>query len=255
MQQIISLLQELGFSQYEAQAYFALLQQSNVTGYELAKNSGIPASKIYPTLNKLVDKDVVVVVSANPKKYLPKPPDEILSRFRNDYLGTVDSLSDKLNKVYSEDALLTSHIWNLTDYPVIIEKLREFVDEADATVYLSVWDEELDAISDTLGAAAARGVDITTVHFGAKRLGIGKEYHHGGEHYIRLERGGRRITLIIDDDRVILAHFRNDGSCDAVWTANSSLVLLAKDYITHDIYTIRIHEQFGEKAEKLFEKV
>lgn len=255
MQQIISLLQELGFSQYEAQAYFALLQQSNVTGYELAKQSGIPASKIYPTLNKLMDKDVVVVVNANPKKYFPKPPDEVLARFRNDYLGTVDSLNDKLNKVYSEDALLTSHIWNLTDYPEIIEKLKDLVGQARSTIYLSVWDEELDAISDTITAAAERGVDITTVHFGNKRLGIGREYHHGGEHHIQLERGGRRVTLIIDGDRVILAHFRNDGSCDAAWTANSSLVLLAKDYITHDIYTIRIHEKFGEKAEKLFETV
>ena len=41
----IKQLQELGFSQYEAQAYIALLQKNPLNGYELAKASGIPRAQ------------------------------------------------------------------------------------------------------------------------------------------------------------------------------------------------------------------
>lgn len=37
MNQILDWLQTLGFSQYEAKVYLALLMQPGVTGYELAK--------------------------------------------------------------------------------------------------------------------------------------------------------------------------------------------------------------------------
>ena len=39
-------LAQFGFSQYESKAYIALIKKSPVTGYELAKNSGVPPSKI-----------------------------------------------------------------------------------------------------------------------------------------------------------------------------------------------------------------
>jgi len=252
MQQIINMLREMGFGQYEARAYLALLQQSNITGYELAKNSGIPGSKIYAVLNKLVAKELIIPVNTNPKKYLPLPPEEIFSRFKQEYLQTVNSLTKKLNRIYSEDEIASSHIWNLTEHKVIMDKLRDCIAEATDKIYLSIWDEELDEIAPALGKAQQNGAAISIVHFGKKSLGLGTEYYHGGEHHIRLARGGRRVTLIIDDCKVILANFREDDSCDAAWTANSSLVLLAKDYIIHDIYTIRIQEKFGKDADDIF---
>ncbi len=255
MKKIISLLQNIGFTQYESQAYLALVQQSNVTGYELAKNSGIPASKIYQILNKLIDKDVILPIDSEPKKYVPVSPDEILSRLKGDYMHTLDQLSDKLNKVYTEEQLSDNYIWNIADRETILRKVNEFIGQSSKQLYLSVWDEEVDEISESLKLAAKNGVRISIVHFGKKYFGIGKEFPHGREHHIRLERGGRRITLIVDDKKVIVGHFLEDGSCNAVWTANSGLVMLAKDYIVHDIYTIRIHKKYGDEAMELFEKV
>jgi hypothetical protein len=46
----IALLQDLGFTEQEARAYQALLQHNPVTGYELAKVSGIPRPNTYPVL-------------------------------------------------------------------------------------------------------------------------------------------------------------------------------------------------------------
>lgn len=253
MEKIISLMQSIGFTQYESQVYLALLKQSNVTGYELAKLSGVPASKIYPILNRLLDKEIVQVIDTEPKKYIPQPPDEILSRMRTDYSTAFDVLDEKLEHIYSEEANAGNHIWNVSGREVIIRKVIDFINECKEKLYLSVWDEELDEISDALQSAKDRGVQVTIVHFGEKLLGIENEYKHGREHSIRIERGGRRIALIVDDKKVILGHFSEDGSSNAAWTINKGLVLLAKDYIIHDIYSIRIVQKYGEEALDIFD--
>ncbi len=252
MKKIISLMQNIGFTQYESQVYLALLQQSHITGYELAKISGVPASKIYQILNKLTDKEMILAIDSDPKKYVPLPPEEILSRHKNDYLNTMDSLNEKLSHLYAQDEASESYIWNLSGRNEIIRKLTDFILEAKAHLYLSVWDEEVEEIREALLQAEAAGVALTIVHFGKKILGKGDEYIHGNEHQIRIERGGRRIALIVDDKKVVLGHFLKDGSSTAAWTANKGLVLLAKDYIIHDIYSIRMLKKFGKEAEGIF---
>ena len=52
-------LMELGFSQYEAQAYVGLLGREPLTGYALANVTGIPQPKVYETLRRLTAKGVV----------------------------------------------------------------------------------------------------------------------------------------------------------------------------------------------------
>lgn len=246
-------MQNIGFTQYESQVYLALLQQSHISGYELAKISGVPASKIYQILNKLTDKEMVLAIDSDPKKYVPLPPAEILSRYKNDYLDTMDHLSEKLGHLYAQDEVDESYIWNLSGRTEIIRKLTAFISEAKEHLYLSVWDEEVDEIREALFQAEAGGVNLTIVHFGEKLLGKGNEYAHGNEHKIRIQRGGRRIALIVDDKKVVLGHFLKDGTSTAAWTSNKGLVLLAKDYIIHDIYSIRVLQKYGQDAMDIFE--
>ncbi|MFF2857390.1 helix-turn-helix domain-containing protein, partial [Peribacillus sp. NPDC058002] len=39
---ILDTLKNLNFTEYEAKAYLALLEESPLTGYAVAKNSGVP---------------------------------------------------------------------------------------------------------------------------------------------------------------------------------------------------------------------
>jgi len=246
-------MQALGFTQYESQVYLSLLKQSNVSGYELAKQSGVPASKIYAILNKLLDKEVVLIIDGDPKKYIPIPPEEIIRRLKEDFLETLDRLHPELQQIYAQDAAAGTYIWNLSGRAVIMRKVCDFISKAQKQIFLSVWDEELDELKKALIQAERRGVAIRIVHFGKKVLNVGKEYRHGREHLIRVERGGRRIALEGDEAFVLLGHFLEDESSNAVWTTNKGLVLLTKDYIIHDIYSIRMVQKFGRQAEDIFE--
>ena len=253
MKNILTHLQHLNFSQYESMAYLALLKQSEVTGYELAKNSGIPDSKIYAVLNKLIEKDVILALDSEPVKYTPIPPDDIIARMKGDYLHTFDTLSKSLNDIYKNDQTTDQYIWNLSGRQEIMRRIIEFIDRAEESLYLSVWDEEVAEIKESLYRANERDVEMSIVHYGETHLGIGQEYRHGREHQIRQQRGARRIALEVDEGTVLLAHFVDGGGSNALWTNNIGVVLLAKDYIIHDIYTIRMAEKFGKEAIEIFE--
>ena len=253
MKKILNHLQNLDFSQYESKAYLALLKQGQVTGYELAKNSGIPASKIYAVLSKLLEKEVILALDSEPVRYTPIPPDDIISRLHGNYKRTFDALRLGLNEIYQHGATDDNYIWNLSGYTEIMRRIIEFIDNAKSSLYLSVWDEEVEEISKTLRDAYQRGVKMSIVHYGEAHLGIKEEYRHGREHQIRQQRGARRIALEVDGDKVILAHFLENGDTDAIWTNNKGFILLARDYIIHDIYTIRIVEKFGKEALEIFE--
>jgi sugar-specific transcriptional regulator TrmB len=253
MKKLIDQLQNLNFTQYESRAYLSLLEQGNITGYELAKNSGIPASKIYAVLNKLLEKEVVLALDSEPVKYTPLPPKEVLSRLKGDYLDTVNNLDSKLDEIYTKQKLDNNYIWNISGRETILRRVCEFIGEAKKQIYLSVWDEEVEEIKEALTDANAKNIDLTIVHFGKNLLGIGTEYKHGREHQIRQQRGERRLALEVDEEKVILCHFHENGGSNAVWTTNKGLILLAKDYIIHDIYTIKVAEKFGDQADEIFE--
>ncbi|HBG2813916.1 TPA: helix-turn-helix domain-containing protein, partial [Clostridioides difficile] len=55
MDNIINELQNIGFTKYESQIYISLLKESPLTGYEISKLSGVPQSKVYENITKLLN--------------------------------------------------------------------------------------------------------------------------------------------------------------------------------------------------------
>ncbi len=70
---------ELGFSQYEAQAYLGLLGREPLTGYALSNVTGIPQPKVYETLRRLTAKGVVAAMAGEPARYVAVPADQLLA--------------------------------------------------------------------------------------------------------------------------------------------------------------------------------
>ena len=74
-----------------------MLRSPRVTAYELSKRSGIPPSKIYEVVEKLVAKDLVAAVDdSETPRYAALDPDEVTARFRHAYSQVLDSVGDQL---------------------------------------------------------------------------------------------------------------------------------------------------------------
>src|SRR5215469_2844124 len=70
---------DLGFSQYEAQAYVGLLGREPMTGYALSNVTGIPQPKVYETLRRLTAKGVVAAMDSEPARFVAVPADQLLA--------------------------------------------------------------------------------------------------------------------------------------------------------------------------------
>src|SRR6476620_634079 len=85
MMETIQILKRLGFREYEARAYTALLKSSPMrgpmSGYELAKLSGIPRANVYDLLPRLEERGAVVRVdSPSGARYSAVPTSQLMPR-------------------------------------------------------------------------------------------------------------------------------------------------------------------------------
>lgn len=74
-------LHEMGFSDYEAAAYLALLESGKSTANEVAKAGDIPQSRVYDILEKLEKKGFVVTQPGRPKKFGPVRPEYAIKQY------------------------------------------------------------------------------------------------------------------------------------------------------------------------------
>ena len=253
MDKIYDAIQKLGFSQYESKAYIALLQNSPVTGYELSKRSGVPRSMIYEVINKLNDKGAIYLIPAEPMKYSPVPAQKLLERIRNNIDGTLNFLeSSLLNLEQLREVDVISHI-NGTE--LVTAEILSLIDEAKSELWLSVWHPQAAKLAEKVKQAEGRKVNVRSMIFGDKNCTLGSTFHHDymTAEVVKERIGGKLTTIARDKEAAIIANFINDEVAWAVKTTDPALVLIATEFIRHDIMIEAITRHFGpEKLDQLW---
>lgn len=258
MKSTISQLMALGLSGYEAKAYLSLLRESPLTAYEVGKSSGVPTSKIYEVLGKLVEKDIVSVAdSGKTRKYVPIEPADFLNRQRSVVEMTVTSLADRLQRIRGEQE--SSSMWSINDYEYLVDKAKRMIENAAATLLISVWKEEFELIEEKVREALHRKVQTAIVHFGPTRSRAGQIYHHPIDDTVYQEKNEKGLLIVADSKEVLMGTIFRFGRVEGAWSRNKSFATLAEDYIRHDVYIMKIikrydrllQERFGSRYAKL----
>ena len=258
MQTANSKLTRLGLTEYEAKAYTALLKENPASAYEIAKNSGIPTSKIYEVINKLISKEIVQSIHGERSKmFIPISPEELIKGFRSSMNDNLQAVEAELQGV--KTGLDTSYTWRIKDYSSFILRGSRMIDTARETILIMIWEKEMNTLSENLLDAEQRGTKVAVVHYGATNIKITSLYRHPVEETIYTERDTRGFTLIADSKEVLTGKIDGPEEVEAIWSMNEGLVMLAVDYIRHDIYFMKIakrfnpllKEKFGERYENL----
>ncbi|MBM4331577.1 MAG: TrmB family transcriptional regulator [Deltaproteobacteria bacterium] len=248
-------LKQLGLSLNESKAYLCLLRKSGVTGYELSKNAGIPPSKIYDSLNKLLAKGFISAIKSNhPPKYLAIDSAEILERYKKEYNRTLDILKKQLGAICQRPEDFNQYIWHINGRTSILDKIWEIFESSQEMIYLSIWKDELEEVEEACRGAAKRGVKMAIVLYGTHEVDFGVVYNHNLDGLFLREMGERRLALAADDKIMLLGHFSEEGEAFATWTHNRGMVNLAKDYITHDIIALKLVKEFEPQINVTFGK-
>ncbi len=249
---IVEQLQQLGFSQYEAQAYISLLQHNPLNGYELAKLSGIPRPNIYTVLSKLEERGAVLRMDADEgARYTPVASEELIQRLHQQFQMSLEEARKGLEGVKVSPQ--QEYIWNSRGYPALLDHARSFIDATEKQLYLAVWPQEAIALSENVCSAHERGVKITTLCLGGCAHPCGNcrgDIHHAQN---RPERSARWLLLVPDDREVLAGEVQGEGDTLAVRTRQRLMVNLAGWYIRQSIALSNILQGFGDRFIELLD--
>jgi HTH-type transcriptional regulator, sugar sensing transcriptional regulator len=233
-QQIEKIMTSIGFSPYESRAYASLVNKHPQTGYELSKWSGVPRSKIYECLERLIRKNLVLTIDGSPLRYVPVPPKELVRRLSDDFESSLTALGTLLEE--NSETKDIDYIYNISGYDDIIAKAVLIVQTSNQILDLSLWKPEIEVLEEHLRSAFERGVRIRLLSFNSISYDWAEVYHH--RPLEEQKSSGRWITVIKDNEEVLTGQCAGEGGIVAAWTRNKSLVFISMKYIEHEIIKI-----------------
>jgi sugar-specific transcriptional regulator TrmB len=250
---MLDVLRSLGFGEYEAKAYLALLAASPLSGYAAAKNSGVPRSKIYEVLDSLAARGDIVVSPGSTPLYRPLPAKEMIlnrkARAEENFLLAEKTLEHFQNSLDGRE-----NIWNITGRDAILQKIMESIPKAVQRILLEIWPEDFTELKPQLKAAAEKGVKVCIVAYGEIQAEFASVHLHDLSREITEEYGGRWVVFSADDREVVAGVLSIGENSRATWTMHPGLVMPITEVIIHDLYLMELMDAHRDILEKTFGK-
>ncbi len=231
-------LQQLGFSQYEAQCYLGLLRQHPLNGSQLSTVCGVPRSMVYQTLNRLEEKAAVVRLKGEegePQQYEPVPPGQVIAHLSARFQATCEHLEEKLNALTASRP--AEVVLNIVGADDILRRASFLVRQAQRRISLIGGAQELAALEQDLKAAAVRGVPARIVSLGSPPAVQGQVVTYLGEN---VSSPTRFLILVADAAHVLIATFSPETPPTALWTENQTLAQLLSAFLNTEYYIVRL---------------
>jgi Cd2+/Zn2+-exporting ATPase len=238
---LLTELTQIGFTEYEAKVYLALLSDNPATGYQLSKTSGVPRSMIYEALSRLHARGAVMEsIEDRAALYRPLPPDLLLQQLQEEHLQLIDNLRVGLQKLYN--APTVDRVWSLSGRRPILTYSSQMIRNALSEVFLVLNDDDLLALRDEISATCERGVQTNTLLIGEGELKCGRVVYHPP---LESELHGLTgmLLLVVDGAETLIAGKDHDV---ATITRNAHLVQIARQFVWMEFFTQRIYAQLGK---------
>lgn len=244
----IKLLKKIGFGEYEARAYLALLRNQPMNGYELAKASGLPRANVYSVLQKLEERGAVVRLEISATtRYAAVPPKELTQKLGNRFQATLEAAQHSLEKIAGP--VEHEFVWNTRGYEVVLEEARVVIDAAHEQLLIALCHPEALRLAEPLCRAEARGVNISTLCLEACPQPCegcrGRLYRYR----IAMANSTRWLVLIANSSEVLAAEIDAADEALAVRTRQKLLVDLSARYIRHSIALAALVGDLGKNLE------
>lgn len=231
--QVVPSLVALGFSLNESRAYAALLSESPATGYEVGVRAQIPRSAVYGVLRRLVSAGAVRAIAGVPERFVPAPPEDLLSMLRKRFDAQAETLADAVRKM--DTAPPVPDAFSVRGYDRIVEEAERIVRSANKRLAVSGWAREIATLAPELRRAEKRGAYVVVFSHSALGAAAGKVFSYELPE-AELESFWQHRLIVVADDRTTLigATERRDDDA-AVVSDTAAIAEVATSQIALDI--------------------
>jgi predicted transcriptional regulator len=246
------LLQQLGFSEYEARAYLALLQRNPLNGYELAKVSGLPRANIYAVLQKLEERGAVVRLDLpNGTRYVPIPPTELTQRVATRFQQTLDAVEQALEDLATPAD--PEYVWNIRGYTALLDHAQALLGATRERLLVAIVRQEASALAEPLAQASTRGVEIVTLCLDECPQDCGNCRGTICRYCAALTAERRWLVLVADDAEVLAGEVGPNDEVLAVRTRQRLQVDMASWYIRHSMALTAVLSELRSRQDHVLE--
>jgi sugar-specific transcriptional regulator TrmB len=232
-------LTALGFTEYEAKIYLALLEDNPTNGYQLSKQTGVPRSMVYEALGRLHARGAVLKSGDQRATiYRPLPPEQLLERYDRQHQLLIEHLRKGLTSLYNdhnEDIL-----WSIRGQEAIYAYAEQLIQKGKQEIYLVMGDEPLTRLREAIHQICAAGTRIGALLTGQGELDCGQvSYHPPAESEIQeLE---DMLVVVVDGQECLIADLSREMS--ATVTTNKNLVLISRQFVWMELFAQRVYER------------
>ena len=117
-------------TEYETKTYIKLLEEGRIDARTLSIKAGIPRSKVYGTLKKLLEKGLIISINGKKREFIPKDPTKTLGpiqlylRSRTKIFEEVlEALKEKCEQRRTKPKII--EIFQIEEFNNIIKKIKE----------------------------------------------------------------------------------------------------------------------------------
>ncbi|TQR36117.1 TrmB family transcriptional regulator [Lysinibacillus sphaericus] len=255
MDDLIERFEQIGFSKNEAKVYITLLKEPAINGYEISKKSGVPRSMVYAVIAKLVAKEAITELRTEPPTYTPVPVKELVMNRKRQAEETFTFLEKELQVI--EKPVEVNAIKHIEGRTKIIHAMQKLMQASNEEIWLSIWEAEMGELRSSAEKQVKKGTTMYSLLFTDEETSsFGNAfYHRPYTASVEKNRMSQRLTITIQDNKeVLIAGFIDGQIPQAIQTTEPMLVLLAKEYIRHDIMMKVVTENWGnEKLNSLMQ--
>ncbi|MET1124558.1 MAG: TrmB family transcriptional regulator [Archaeoglobaceae archaeon] len=151
MNQLVETLREFGLSSYEASAYAALVAIGEATAKEVSSKAGIPRTKVYEVLNRLVEKGFAEVQPGNPAIFRAVEPAKIAARMQRDFNERLSRMLKAFEEVRMQERGESRLVWISRGKWAVENRLREFLRDGEKVMVFCITDTFAGVLSEVRG--------------------------------------------------------------------------------------------------------
>lgn len=225
---IIEFLMKLQLTRQEATIYAILINEGQLTGYEVSKLSGISRSNTYSALAGLVDKGAAYITEGNATHYIPVDTGELCDN-RIIEIKKIKSFLKKNLKPRIDDS--EGYI-TIKGEKHILNKMRSILKNAKERAYISVSHEILHEINDELVNAVERKIKLVII--------TNPPFTFPGAIIYLTDKQQEQIRLIADSTMVLTGDIEDSIHSTCLYSRKKNLVDLFKESLKNEIKLIEL---------------
>lgn len=219
---IIDILTEFSLTRQEASIYAALLNHGDMTGYEVAKDTGFSRSNVYAALNALVEKGAAYLVQGESTKYRPVE----IKTFTSNKIAELKKSAEYLEKHGPQKVVETEGYITIVGAKNIRNKMREMLSKTELRLYLMAPAQIVKDFEEDLKRLVSEGKKIVL---------LTQDYSIKGAKVYNTKVEEGQIRFITDSAYVLTGELTDDEHNTCLYSGQKNLVEVMKEALKDKI--------------------